>query len=135
MLNRWKELYNRRKHPFSAPVTYRIGGPLYRYLSGLMTQENVEELGFLDWDKCRTLVDDGFGQHDIARLRKLFVVTQFIEIGKRFGVARAKPEYAIATEPVASREDLREAFFNDAKPLDRDGIDTLEELPKMQSKL
>ncbi|KAF1964823.1 glutamine-hydrolyzing asparagine synthase [Bimuria novae-zelandiae CBS 107.79] len=95
-----EELYKRRKHPFSAPVKYATDGPLHRYIGNLVTKENIEQLGFFEWEKCKTLVEDGFVQKDAVQMRKLFVVSQLIEISKRFRVKRAVPEYALQSETV-----------------------------------
>lgn len=63
-----------------------------------MTKENIDQLGFLEWEKCKTLVEDGFLHKDAAQMRKLFMISQLVEISRRFGVKRATPEYVI--EPV-----------------------------------
>ena len=39
-----QELYERKKHPYSAPTTWPEGGPLHKLMDGLVTKENVEEL-------------------------------------------------------------------------------------------
>ncbi|KAF9735516.1 asparagine synthase [Paraphaeosphaeria minitans] len=90
-----EELYNRRKHPFSAPVTYPVDGPLHRYIGSLMTKENIEQLGFLEWEKCKYLVEDGFVHKNAVEMRKLFMISQLVELQRRFGVKRAEPEYAL----------------------------------------
>ncbi|KAL1612970.1 hypothetical protein SLS60_001201 [Paraconiothyrium brasiliense] len=94
-----EELYKRRKHPFSAPVTYPADGPLHQYIGSLMTKENIEQLGFLEWEKCKTLVEDGFVHKNAVQMRKLFMVSQLVEISRRFGVKRATPDYAIEEDP------------------------------------
>ncbi|KAF2120349.1 asparagine synthetase [Lophiotrema nucula] len=103
------ELYRRRKHPFSAPLKYEKNGPLHQYLGGLMTRENVEKLGFLDWEKCKGLVEDGFIKEDAAQIRRLFQITQLIEIGKRFGVKRARPEFAVEDEELGAPLELTQS--------------------------
>jgi asparagine synthase (glutamine-hydrolysing) len=60
-----------------------------------MTKENIEQLGFLDWEKCKALVEDGFVHKNAIQMRKLFMISQLVEISKRFGVKRAEPEYAL----------------------------------------
>jgi asparagine synthase (glutamine-hydrolysing) len=60
-----------------------------------MTRENIEQLGFLEWDKCKVLVEDGFVHKNAAQMRKLFMISQLVVISKRFGVKRAEPEYAL----------------------------------------
>lgn len=88
-----QELYKRRKHPFTAPAVYPADGPLHRYFSDLMTKDNIERLGFLDWEKCKNLVDDAFVHERAERMRKVFMVTQLIELGRLFGVKPARREF------------------------------------------
>lgn len=87
---------------------YAVDGPLHRYLGSLMIRENVEQLGFLDWEKCRTLLEDGFVNKNAVQMRKLFMVTQLVEMSKRFGVKRAAPEYALEEKQVIFEEPLVE---------------------------
>ena len=63
-----------------------------------MTRENIDELGFLDWERCKSLIEDGFIKEDAAQMRRLFQITQLIEIGKRFGVKRARPEFTTESD-------------------------------------
>jgi asparagine synthase (glutamine-hydrolysing) len=87
-----QELYERKKHPYSAPTTWPKDGPLYKLLSGLLTKENVEELGFVAWRKVQGLVDWGFGpQGDPGAMRKALVVAEWVVLSKRFRVRRATP--------------------------------------------
>ena len=88
-----QELYKRRKHPFSAPTTYETNGPLHHYLGSLMTKENIEQLGFFEWEKCKNLVENGFVHKQAGQMRVVFMITQLIELSKRFGVKPARPEY------------------------------------------
>jgi asparagine synthase (glutamine-hydrolysing) len=87
-----RELYERKKHPYSAPTTWPRDGPLHELLAGLLTKENVNKLGFVEWDKVKGLVDHGFGENgDPGAMRKALVVTEWVVLSKRFGVRRAAP--------------------------------------------
>lgn len=88
-----KEIYERHKHPFTAPVKYQVGGPVHQALARLVTKGSIDALGFLDWEKCEHLVDDAIIQADPTRMRELIVIAQLIAIGKRFGVKEARPEF------------------------------------------
>ncbi|KAF2650047.1 asparagine synthetase [Lophiostoma macrostomum CBS 122681] len=92
-----EELYQRKKHPYSAPTTYPEDGPLHILLSGLITKEKVEKLGFLDWRKIDGLIDRAFAKKDPNAMRFAFTVAQWVVIGERFGVKRAEPplEYGV----------------------------------------
>jgi len=85
-----KELYERKKHPYSAPTSYPQGGPMHKLLEGIITKENIEDLGFLDWDQCKDLVQKAFVKDSALAMRYSMVVSQWITIGKRFGVKRAE---------------------------------------------
>ncbi|KAK8040940.1 hypothetical protein PG994_013947 [Apiospora phragmitis] len=54
------ELYRRRKHPYTAPVTWPRGGPLQQMLRRLLTRENVDAVGFLDWPTIARSLETGF---------------------------------------------------------------------------
>ena len=85
-----EELYARKKHPYSAPTTWPRHGPLHRLLAGLVTRESIAELGFVGWYKVDGLVDRAFGeQADVAAMRKVLVVAEWVVIGRRFGVKTA----------------------------------------------
>ncbi|KAK4554227.1 hypothetical protein LTR86_008755 [Recurvomyces mirabilis] len=85
-----KELYERKKHPYSAPTTWPRDGPLHQLMKKLVTKENVELLGFVCWEKVGGLVDKAFGEKgDAKALRLAIVVSQWIVLAKRFGVKTA----------------------------------------------
>jgi asparagine synthase (glutamine-hydrolysing) len=54
------ELYERRKHSYMAPTVYPIGGPLYRLYAKLLTQENVVQLGLLNWKGVKEFSERAF---------------------------------------------------------------------------
>jgi asparagine synthase (glutamine-hydrolysing) len=89
-----EELYKRKKHPFSAPVKYKPDGPVHKLFERLITKENVEELGFLDWEQCKRLVHDAIFDADRVKYSQMILVGQFVVLQKRFGVKKAVPEYA-----------------------------------------
>ncbi|KAI9692564.1 MAG: hypothetical protein M1822_006795 [Bathelium mastoideum] len=89
------ELYKRRKHPYSAPTTYPENGPLHKLLQRLVTKENVEELGFLHWEKTKNLVHRAFVEKDALAMRLAFSVAQFVVLSERFGISRAESGRAL----------------------------------------
>jgi asparagine synthase (glutamine-hydrolysing) len=71
---------------------YPANGPLHKLLSRLVTQENVEQLGFVDWSKAQYLLDGAFGdRRDQSAMRFAFTVAQWVVISQRFGVRKAEP--------------------------------------------
>ena len=60
----------------------------------LITEENIENLGFVDWEQSRTLVDRAFTSQDKIMMVTVYVIAQWVVLGRRFGVAKAqRPEF------------------------------------------
>ncbi|KAI3401819.1 hypothetical protein diail_8197 [Diaporthe ilicicola] len=83
------EIYKRSKHPYTAPVSWPTGGPLHRLFEGLVTEPNVEELGFLDWENVKGLVDMAFIEKDVAAFRQTLIIAEWIVISQRFAIEKA----------------------------------------------
>ena len=85
------EIYTRRKHPYTAPTTYPIDGPVHKLLVRLVTKENVRSLGFLDWTEIETRLKAAFGNgsdvEKVAAFRLVLVVAEWIVLSKRFQVS------------------------------------------------
>ncbi|OLN88186.1 Asparagine synthetase [glutamine-hydrolyzing] 1-like protein 1 [Colletotrichum chlorophyti] len=89
-----QELYERRKHPYSAPLKWPRGGPLHRLFTQLITEEAVDKLGFLDWSDVKGWLEAGFGDDANANaFRKLIVTGSWVVLSQRFGVKKAVPEH------------------------------------------
>ena len=74
---------------FRAPVTYLVDGPLHKLLSKLITQANVEQLGFVSWEKVKTLLDRAFKEKEELALRLALMVAQWVVLAQRFGIKTA----------------------------------------------
>ena len=86
------ELYRRKKHPFSAPIEYKRGGPLHAMLLELVTSRNVEQLGFLDVDMVTKRFEAAFSDEgDHNAMRYVITVAQWIVLSQRFGIDKAEP--------------------------------------------
>ena len=60
----------------------------------LITEENIENLGFVDWEQSRTLVDRAFTSQDKIMMVTVYVIAQWVVLSRRFGVAKAqRPEF------------------------------------------
>jgi len=90
------EVYKRRKHAFASPWSYQQGGPLYNKLRHIITQENVERQGFIDWDQCKDLVHTAFSEKNQLVFRKAVWLAQIISIGRQFGVQRYVPSAPVS---------------------------------------
>lgn len=86
-----EELYKRKKHAYSAPTTWPENGPLHQTMARLMTKENVEKLGFVDWARVQGLVDEAFGQQDAKAMRFVFIVAEWVVLSRRFQIKKAMP--------------------------------------------
>ncbi|RYP88513.1 hypothetical protein DL769_000280 [Monosporascus sp. CRB-8-3] len=85
-----EELYLRRKHPFSAPVKWPKGGPLHQLFTRLLTRENIEALGFIQWSAVQKSLKIAFGENsDPGAWRSCLVVGGLVVLSQRFGVAPA----------------------------------------------
>ena len=101
------EVYKRRKHAYTAPSRYPLGGPIHRKLEELLTRENVEQLGFIQYNEVQTLKEQAFLEgveggslHErkvIWAWRQILLVAQWVILSRRFGVATAKPEHEVAS--------------------------------------
>ncbi|KAI1848433.1 hypothetical protein JX266_005739 [Neoarthrinium moseri] len=86
-----EELYLRRKHPYTAPVVWPKGGPLHQLFTRLLTEENVDALGFVHWPTVEDSLEKGFGENaDPGALRKCLIVGGWVTMKERFGIPRAQ---------------------------------------------
>lgn len=91
------EIYNKRKHPYSAPLHYNIDGPLHRLMQKLVTEPNIADLGFLAWrseafhngKSLGDLVHLAFAEKDETVFRLVICLAQWIVLSKKFGVRKA----------------------------------------------
>ncbi|KAF6811404.1 asparagine synthase [Colletotrichum musicola] len=91
-----QELYERRKHPYSAPVKWPRGGPLHKMMQRLITEENINNLGFIEWGDAGRWLEEAFGEQANPRsFRRLVVIGSWVVLSQRFGVERAlKSDYS-----------------------------------------
>ena len=62
---------------------------MHQLMSRLITKQNIEALGFLDWSKMHDLVDKGFEEQEPGMLRTTFLVAQYVVLSQRFGIQTA----------------------------------------------
>lgn len=86
------EVYYRRKHPYLGPLMFKECGPLHKMCQRVITKDNVDLLGFLDWECVKTVVEKGWVGKDRTAIKEAFVIVQFITLAKRFGVKAATPD-------------------------------------------
>lgn len=84
-----EEVYNMSKKAYMGPRKFWPGGPLHRKISELVTKENVEQLGFVDWEATQDAMDRAFNKQEALALRRIITVAQFVILGQRFGVKQA----------------------------------------------
>ena len=49
----------------------------------------MEQLGFVAWDKAKTLLDRGFGKKEEAAVRLAIMIAQWVVLAHRFGIETA----------------------------------------------
>ncbi|KAK1977912.1 asparagine synthase [Colletotrichum cereale] len=88
-----KELYERKKHAFTAPIVWPKDGPLHQMLGKILTRERVNNLGFVDYLKVENALARGFGENaDVQAFRTLLFVAAWVTLGERLGIPTAIPE-------------------------------------------
>ncbi|KAL2785587.1 nucleophile aminohydrolase [Aspergillus keveii] len=88
------EIYKRKKQMYVAPMRYAVDGPMHRKLKELITKENVEELGFMDWEKMQWVVEKAIVDGEPLSFRAAVSASQWVVLSKRFGVKKATAENA-----------------------------------------
>ncbi|KIN08789.1 hypothetical protein OIDMADRAFT_108177 [Oidiodendron maius Zn] len=86
-----EEIYNRRKHPFLGPAKYTENGPMHTICKKLLTKENVEQVGFLDWDAVEDSLNKAYIHKDPFAMRRTLVSAQLVVLSQRFKVKRSEP--------------------------------------------
>ena len=84
------ETYHRRKQPFLGPCQYAEDGPMHQVLKPLLTCENVDALGFVDWTQASQMLDKAFREKDPVSFRSAYLLAQFVVLSQRFNVPKAQ---------------------------------------------
>ncbi|KKK13879.1 hypothetical protein ARAM_004225 [Aspergillus rambellii] len=100
------EIMNRTKRAYLGPTIYREGGPIHNVVMKLLTEENVRNLGFVDWNQLQKQIVKGFRDGDGRCFRSSLFVAQLVVLSQRFGVKKAtdpfprlQPEYTERDDP------------------------------------
>ncbi len=64
---------------------------MHQLMQKLITKENVDALGFVDWERTEALMERAFREQDQVALRSVFGVAQWVVLGQRFGIPKAEP--------------------------------------------
>lgn len=92
-----KEMYERKKFPFTAPWQFTAGGPLHALMQRLVSHDNVAQLGFVDVDAAVQLLPHAFPRADSGvqtdgfALRMCLVVAQWVVLSKGLVISKAVP--------------------------------------------
>ncbi|KAI9929147.1 hypothetical protein MW887_001551 [Aspergillus wentii] len=84
-----EEVYQRQK-PYRGPLTFSPDGPLHKFMLRKITKENVEKLGFVDWEKSKEFLDKAFGDRDPMAFKYAMTVTGYVVLMQKFGVKTAQ---------------------------------------------
>lgn len=85
-----REIYERKKHPYSAPPSWPADGPLHKLMSRLVTKENIERLGFVDWERVKNIVSKGFDGGDVSSFRLAATLAQWVVLAQKFDMKQAE---------------------------------------------
>lgn len=85
-----EEILARRKHHFSAPPKWPVNGPLHKLMARLVTRDNIERLGFVEWELVKELVPKAFEEGDVGSFRVSGLLAQWVVLGQKFGIAQAR---------------------------------------------
>ncbi|KAJ5802306.1 uncharacterized protein N7503_004756 [Penicillium pulvis] len=83
------EIYTRTKKPYLGPTKFPENGPLHQLFLRLTSRENIDALGFVDWEGAREHIRRAFEEKDMISFRAAFAISQFVVLSRKFGVARA----------------------------------------------
>jgi asparagine synthase (glutamine-hydrolysing) len=86
-----QEIYERKKHVYSAPPAWPVDGPLHKLMRRLITQENIQQLGFVQWEKVENIVSNAFEKGDESSFRLSWILAQWVVLGQKFGIQEAQP--------------------------------------------
>ena len=89
------ELYKRRKHPYSAPVTYAPGSSVHGLITRHVTRENMSMLGFVDVEYAMGLVEEAFRDGGTNAFRKCLVLAEYVVLHRAFGMETATVSKAL----------------------------------------
>jgi asparagine synthase (glutamine-hydrolysing) len=81
----------RKKHVYSAPPAWPVDGPLHKLMRRLITQKNIQQLGFVQWEKVENIVSNAFEKGDESCFRLSWILAQWVVLGQKFGVQEAQP--------------------------------------------
>jgi asparagine synthase (glutamine-hydrolysing) len=88
-----EELYQRRKLPFFAPTKWAVNGPVHQLFKELLTQDAVENLGFIDYAVVKKALQLAFGRNaDSPSFRTLSYVSGWVALSQRLGIKKATVE-------------------------------------------
>ena len=89
------ELYNRTKHPYSAPANYPTGGAVHGLILKHVTVEKLEALGFVDIDYAKRLLKEAFEEGGMAAFRQVLMLAQYTILQTAFGIKTATVPVAL----------------------------------------
>ncbi|TLD05611.1 asparagine synthase (glutamine-hydrolyzing) [Venturia nashicola] len=85
-----QEIFERKKHPYSAPPSWPANGPLHKLFSRLVTRENIERLGFVDWDRVSNTVSQAFDDGNVSSFRLAASLAQWVVLSQKFRMKQAQ---------------------------------------------
>ena len=85
-----REIYERKKYPYSAPPSWPANGPLHKLMSRLVIQVNIERLGIAGWEQVENVVSKGFDDGDVSNFALATTLAQWVVLAQKFDMKQAE---------------------------------------------
>lgn len=63
---------------------------MHKLMSRLVTKENIEQLGFVDWERVKNVVSKGFDGGDVSSFRLAATLAQWVVLAQKFDMKQAE---------------------------------------------
>ncbi|KAF7722230.1 hypothetical protein EC973_003511 [Apophysomyces ossiformis] len=81
-----EELYQRTKHPYVSPPSAGADLPVYRLAEEKLTKENVDQLGFFDWNAVEEVKRQFRTSNDPMLYKDLLILCSYVVLSQRFDI-------------------------------------------------
>jgi asparagine synthase (glutamine-hydrolysing) len=61
-------------------------------MARLVTYENIQRLGFVEWKAVKDVVAKAFGEGDVSSFRLVALLAQWVVLSQKFGIEEAQPQ-------------------------------------------
>ncbi|KAI8381106.1 uncharacterized protein BYT42DRAFT_530779 [Radiomyces spectabilis] len=86
------EIYKRTKHPYVAPPSKGKDLPIINLMDRLLTEENINQLGWANWSTVKNYKDTFRELADSKVFKDLLIMMSYVVLSQRFNVRRYNHE-------------------------------------------